>query len=137
MRMVPLAADPWNTGRYAASRGIAELCDRWGVQRLRHSKAGRGDGPVEEREHDEVEHDRRDHFMRAEPRPQHAGNRSPPSPPPIIAASRHIGMASHGGMPAGSSKPSAPAQNPPAASWLSAPMLNRPARKSDRNTQVR
>ena len=34
----------------------------------------RGDEIVEQREHDEVEHDRGDHFVRAEPRLEHAGN---------------------------------------------------------------
>ena len=37
------------------------------VERLRHVQMS-GDEPVEQREHDEVEHDRDDHFVRAESR---------------------------------------------------------------------
>ena len=53
---------------------------------------------------------------------------APTRPPPAAAASRQASAAIGHGSPAGSTSPAAAAAKPPAAIWLSAPMLNNPAR---------
>ncbi len=53
----------------------------------------------------------------------------PTIPPPVAAASMKTGRTASHGSPAGRIKPINAAQNPPAASWLSAPTLKSPARK--------
>ena len=53
---------------------------------------------------------------------------APTSPPPSAAARMHSGTASSPGVPTGSASPTSAAAKPPAASWLSPPMLNSPAR---------
>ena len=45
------------------------------MERLCHGEMRRDD-VVQQREHDEVEHDRHDHFARTEARAQHAGHRA-------------------------------------------------------------
>ena len=40
------------------------------------------------------------------------------------------------GVPTGSASPVSAAANPPAASWLSAPMLNKPGAQSERNRET-
>jgi hypothetical protein len=54
---------------------------------------------------------------------------APITPPPAAAARMQSGTAIRAGVPAPSARPSAAAAKPPAASWLSAPMLNSPARR--------
>jgi len=53
----------------------------------------------------------------------------PTAPPARPAAIMHIGKASTSGVPTGSASPVSAAANPPAASWLSLPILNKPARR--------
>src|SRR4051794_6513511 len=53
----------------------------------------------------------------------------PTTPPPTAAATRYTGSVSNAGNPDGSARPTNAATNPPAATWLSAPMLNNPARR--------
>ena len=52
----------------------------------------------------------------------------PTTAPPNAAATMYTGSVTIAGSPAGNTRPIIPAMNPPAASWLSAPMLNNPAR---------
>ena len=95
--------------RRTAARHLAGT-DLRRVQRFRHMQLGR-DEIIEQRQHDEVQHDRHDHFVRAESRaqePGHAAHRAARGER-REHAERHAISA---GVPAGSSEPHEPRAEP-------------------------
>ena len=75
--------------------------------------------------------------LRAEPRLEHAGHRADRAAADAGGdeAERHGERAP--ACPPGSASPTSAAAKPPAASWLSAPMLNSPARAAERERRAR
>ena len=130
-----------DVGRRAVERARThrEARQRAGVDLGRVQRSStlqvRGDEIVQQREHDEVEHDRRDHFVRAELRLERAGH-SPPRRRRRPPRRRRTAAARPApAYPTGNTRPTSAATNPPAASCPSAPMLNSPARRAQRDRE--